>query len=296
MNKEEVKALAEKHGLQISEDLVFNEMGLDFQIAFAADQDGARWVLRIPRRPNMFPQIEHEAKILSLVKKRLRILVPDWKIVSPELIAYPLLPDQPAISFDPATYEIHWNIDRESKNFIVSLAQILVDLHGTPLSEVEKIGLKSMSALEAWKKLDEDTERVKRELGMSSSLERRLRAWIDNDKQWPGFSVFVHGDLYAGHILAKKDGCITGMIDWSEVAMSDPAIDFTGHLAVFGEESLKALINEYEKAGGRTWDRMLDQVKERHFASFLKFAVFALDSGLDEHIATAKRQLHERPL
>ena len=67
--------------------------------------------------------------------------------------------------------------------------------------------------------------------------------------------------------------------------------DFAGHLAVFGEESLKALINEYDKAGGRTWSTMLDQIKERHSASFLKFAVFALNSGNDEYIAAAKTAL-----
>lgn len=293
MNEKEVKVLAERHDLRLNEGLVFNEVGLDFQIVFASDQEGNPWVLRIPRRPDMLQQIEHEAKILGLMKKRLRICVPDWKIISPELIAYPLLPGNPTISFDPATHKITWNIDRNSREFVMSLARVLVGLHQTPISEATAHELKCTDPSDLRKRMSEDIERVKNELGMSSKLEQQLKKWVNKDSLWPRFSALVHGDLYAGHILTRKNGHITGIIDWSEAEVSDPSIDFAGHLAVFGEESLKELICEYEKAGGRTWSQMFDHIKERNSASVFKFAVFALNSGLDQHIATAKSQLSE---
>ncbi len=291
MKDNDLRILAAKHGLQIQGELTFNEIGLDFRIVFAETLDGRHWVLRIPRRPDIFLQIEHEARILNLVKRRLRISVPDWKVVSPELIAYPLLTDKPAISSDPVTHEMTWNIESESKEFIVSLAQTLADLHATPISEAEKFGLKVLTPLEARKEISEEIDLIKSNLGMNANHERQLRDWVSNDSLWPEFSVLAHGDLYAGHILTERSGRITGIIDWSEAEVTDPSLDFAGHLAVFGEESLKALINEYDKAGGRTWSTMLDQIKERHSASFLKFAVFALNSGNDEYIAAAKTAL-----
>jgi hypothetical protein len=41
----------------------------------------------------------------------------------------------------------------------------------------------------------------------------------------------------------------SGVIDWSTAHIDDPAIDFAGHVTLFGEESLKTLIIEYEKLG-----------------------------------------------
>lgn len=60
----------------------------------------------------------------------------------------------------------------------------------------------------------------------------------------------MHGDLYAGHTLVGASGRVTGIIDWTEAEVSDPSIDFTGHLLGFGAYGLEALIAEYSRAGG----------------------------------------------
>lgn len=73
---------------------------------------------------------------------------------------------------------------------------------------------------------------------MSSALETRYSKWLDNDALWPNFSKFIHGDLYAGHLLTDVNGEVTGIIDWSTAHVSDIAQDFSGHLSVFGEQSL----------------------------------------------------------
>src|SRR5690606_32191260 len=123
------------------------------------------------------------------------------------------------------------------------------------------------------------------------ALELRYRKWLDNDALWPDFTTFIHGDLYAGHVLASKDGVVSGMIDWSTAHTGDPALDFSGHVSVFGEESLKALISEFEKRGGRVWDRLFDQAVERAAAAPLAYGFFAVETRIDQHIAGAKAQL-----
>ncbi|RAJ93193.1 macrolide phosphotransferase [Larkinella arboricola] len=101
----------------------------------------------------------------------------------------------------------------------------------------------------------------------------------------------MHGDLYAGHILAAKNGAISGIIDWSEGQVSDPSIDFSGHLSVFGEESLKELLSEYKKLGGMVWEGMFEQTVERHAAAPLLYGLFAIATNSDTHIEAAKVQL-----
>lgn len=291
MTEDKLRQLARENGISLTGDITFNEIGLDFQIAFASDQNGSSWVFRLPRRSNMFAQIKHEEKILGLMKKKLQIAVPDWRIITPELIAYPLLPDKPALSIEPTTHELTWNIEQTSELFVNSLAQVLAELHAIPPADAMSAGLEIQSPAEVRKKLSDDIDTVIAELGINRQLELQLRRWLDEDRLWPDFSTVVHGDLYAGHILAKPTGGVTGIIDWSEAEVNDPSLDFSGHLAVFGEDSLKLLINAYEKNGGRIWAGVIDQIRARNSASPLKFAVFALKSGLDEHLATAKSLL-----
>lgn len=291
MKTQNILKLAARYGLQLQDEMTFNEMGIDFKVVFVKTLDGNPWVLRIPRRDDLGEQIELERKILSLAKNHLSVAVPDWKIASPELLAYPLLANKPALTYDAKTYEVSWNMDRNSALFVPSLAKVLVGLHQIPVQEVKALGLKSLTPAELRQEVLERLEAVKREVGIGAQLETRWRTWLDNDKFWPDFTTFIHGDLYAGHIMAAKNGEISGIIDWSEGQQSDPSIDFAGHLSVFGEESLKELMAEYQKLGGKVWEHMFEQVVERHGASPLNYAFFAIKTQSEEHLNAAKLQL-----
>jgi len=287
----ETLQLAARHGLDLDCVLSFNEMGLDFKIAFAKDSTGHTWVLRIPRRADMLARIEREKKILDFVKQRLPVHVPDWRVCTGELIAYPMLMDRVAMTFDPETYAVTWNIDQHAIAYLQSMADLLVALHGSSVPESVSAGISHSTPEMVRRKFLMDLERVKSEIGIGQDLEVQVRQWLDHDNLWPEFSVLVHGDLYAGHVTADAAARVTGVIDWSEAEISDPSIDFAGHLAVFGPESLEKLVAEYAQRGGRTWPTMVDQIRARHIASPIKYGLFALNSQCQKHLAAAKAQL-----
>ncbi len=291
MENKELLKLAQSHGLQLKETMTFNDMGIDFKICFATASDGKDWVLRIPRRADLEAQILQEAKILRLVKNHITASVPDWQIVHRQLMAYPLLENKPVLTYDALTYEVTWNMDRNAPGYLSSLASLLVELHRIPVRKAEVLQLKTLSPEMSRKEMLERLELVKKELGIGKDLEKRWRTWLDNNKLWPEFTAFIHGDLFAGHILASSDGTISGVIDWSEGQVNDISIDFAGHLAVFGEASLKALISAYERSGGKVWDHLYDQTVERSAASPLNYAHFAIGSRDEGHIRAARQQL-----
>lgn len=203
-----------------------------------------------------------------------------------------MLEDSPVLTYDPQTYEVTWYIDRNSKEYIPTLASTLVQLHGISQQEAVTHGIRLTTHEIIRQEIRDKLEKVKNALPLSAQLEERWRSWLSNDSLWPDFTCFIHGDLFAGHILAEPDGRITGIIDWSEGQSGDPAVDFSGHLAAFGEESLKELIACYEKAGGKVWDSLFAQVVERHAASPLFYAYFAIKTQSPEHIEAAKAQLN----
>ena len=286
-----ILSLAFKYGIPIQKIISTNELGLDFQTSIGESVDGKKWILRVPRRKNIFSQIQKEQGHLNFLKSKVSFDVPDWKVVNPELIAYPLLTDKPALEVNPATQEFIWNVDLESYKYSQSLGLVLYELHQLT-QEAHDFGLPLRTPEKIRKELLDEIDLVKTQLGLSNHLEEKWRTWIDDDTYWPSFSTIIHGDLYAGHTLVNSEERITGIIDWSEMQIGDSSIDFAGHYIGLGEIQLDKTLLAYEKLGGRTWPRMKEHIVQRALAAPLKFGVFALKTKDDNQIQAAKEQLN----
>ncbi len=117
-----------------------------------------------------------------------------------------MLDGKPALTYDAETYEVTWNMAKDSELYIPSLAKVLVELHSIPTQEVLSNGLKVLTAEQARNEISERLLLVKSELGISTELKNRYQKWVDNDALWPNFTKFIHGDLYAGHTLTHING------------------------------------------------------------------------------------------
>ena len=131
-------------------------------------------------------------------------------------------------------------MDKDSPNYIQSLAKILVQLHAIPKEEVVLNGLEVTTPESLRSEISERLRLVKSELGISNDLENRYKKWLDNDTLWPNFTKFIHGDLYAGHILTYADGNVCGIIDWSTARISDISQDFRD-ISLFSEKKVSSL-------------------------------------------------------
>ncbi|GAF85175.1 unnamed protein product [marine sediment metagenome] len=77
-----------------------------------------------------------------------------------------------------------------------------------------------------------------------------LRRYLENDVPlfFEGAPKLVHNDLWAEHILVDpRSGSVNGIIDWGDVAISDPAVDFAGLYTWYGEKWLKDVLAYYSK-------------------------------------------------
>jgi aminoglycoside phosphotransferase (APT) family kinase protein len=57
-----------------------------------------------------------------------------------------------------------------------------------------------------------------------------------------GHLVFCHDDLGAEHVLVDADGTVTGVIDWSDAVVGDPAGDLGRILRDLGPAALDAAL------------------------------------------------------
>ena len=74
----------------------------------------------------------------------------------------------------------------------------------------------------------------------------RLLAVLHADVPPPGARrALTHADLGAEHLL-EAGGALTGVLDWSDAAVTDPALDFARLLRDFGPGFLRAVLDAYD--------------------------------------------------
>ncbi len=95
--------------------------------------------------------------------------------------------------------------------------------------------------------------------------------------------------------MVDAQGQVTGLIDWTEARVADPASDFAAHYRVFGRSSLETLLRHYRQGGGMVWPAMADHIVEYDSAFAVEVAEFAERSGLDDFTAMARQMLSREP-
>jgi aminoglycoside 2''-phosphotransferase len=78
---------------------------------------------------------------------------------------------------------------------------------------------------------------------------RTARLWesfLEEVSSEPPAMAVIHRDLDSGHILAAGDPpVLTGVIDWGDAALGDPALDFAGLHWLGGEDLVRAVLEFY---------------------------------------------------
>lgn len=289
--------VAKKYGIHLVENTLKDvNMGLDFQVIIGQDHSGQEWILRVPRRKEVFLKAQAEKNILELVNQWTdSVQVPNWEVFTEELVAYKSLAGQPAVTTDATTQENTWvfEVDNVPTEYTESLGKAMADIHSIPSEKVEEAGLKVEPADNLRISMKERMNRVKENYPVHEKRWHRWENWLNQTDMWPKKTGFIHGDLYPGHILIDAESKVSGIIDWTEAKHADVSNDFTAHYLLFGEDELVKLIKAYDKAGGYTWPKMKEHIIELLSTQAITIAEFAETSGLEAYKQAAKDMLSQ---
>lgn len=288
---EDILDLAAAHGLPLDPGSVrVNEMGLDFRVATARTTAGEDWVLRIPRRSEVLERAAVEGRVLRLIAPHLSVAVPDWRIHTSDLIAYPLLPGEPGLELaEDGTPD--WRVDVSAPPYPESLGELLAEIHGIDPDSVRGTGVQMRDPAEDRRARRDDIERVARQFTVAGHLLDRWEAWLDEDSYWPEHSTFTHGEIYPAHTLVR-DGRISAVLDWTTAAVGDPARDFMFHRATATPEAFRTTVDRYVARGGQVWPRLGEHCVEMFSATPVDLGIFVLDTGDETYRAAAESQLN----
>ncbi|KMK75279.1 macrolide 2'-phosphotransferase [Alkalihalobacillus pseudalcaliphilus] len=291
----EIMEITKKNGIELdAASIRVNQSGLDFLVAIAESVTGNKWLLRMPRRTEVFTRTAAEKDTLAYIAKFVPFEVPIWEVYTPELIAYRPLAGVPAATIDMEQKAYVYEIDEKNLPEIYhqSLAECLVHLHHLPVEgEALPELTKRQTAEQIRQTMKERIEKVKQDYKVNPDLLNRWQQWLNTDEYWPKVTGMIHGDGHVGHMMINEAGEITGMIDWTEAQIADISKDFIPHYLVFGEEALDKLLHYYEKAGGYTWPKMKEHIIELYSTYPIDVAEFAEASGEEEYREMARQGL-----
>ncbi|MBF6328007.1 phosphotransferase [Nocardia transvalensis] len=205
------------------------------------------WILRRPRRPEVTDQLRRETRLLPWLAPRLPLAVPIPEVVTDEplVIRHRLVPGDPVAEPTAA----HGR----------ALAAFLRALHACPADEAQRRGLPSAAPVVADRAATFERFRAQVVPMVPGRLRPAALALLDAAADLPADTV-VHGDLGPEHVLADADG-LTGVIDFGDSHLGDPAVDLAWALHDTPDEFARALAETYgvtaaQRARSGVWYRL----------------------------------------
>src|SRR5690606_29505610 len=189
--------------------------GMD-HVAYEAD---GGLILRMSKEPDparRADRIRREAALLALVAEISPLPVPRVILSDPDagVLGYVKLPGRPLAERPVA----------EPGRLAPALGEFLTRLHLAPPERFSALAAPDTQPLTAWLA---EAERHHRAVAahLPAAARRRIEAFLGGaPPAEPRALAFCHNDLGAEHVLAEG-GTVTGVIDWSDAEIADPAYD-----------------------------------------------------------------------
>ena len=192
-----------------------------------------------------------EADLLAAVAAFSTLPVPEVLFADPEagVLAYRKLHGVPLMDHPAA----------EPARLAPALGRFLGRLHRVPVREVVELVEPDPYPLAAWLR---DAERDYREISDQAPAAacRLIEHFLARTPpEEPRAGTFCHNDLGAEHVLVDAAGsAVTGVIDWTDAAIADPARDLATVYRDLGPENFERVLAHYD--GGAVDDADRERV------------------------------------
>jgi aminoglycoside phosphotransferase (APT) family kinase protein len=212
------------------------------------------WVFRFPRREVAVPLMDRELAVLPGLAPRVPLPVPVPELVGHPADGYPwpfwgarLVPGVELAEARLAD-DMREALAGQVGTFLRVLHDPAVaqDLGGSLPHDPMRRGTPSTRGPMAREALDRLAARGTWDA--TTDLDRQIDEVIAAADPLPaptGDPVLVHGDLHLRHLMVGADGRATGVIDWGDCCLADPALDLSLAYGAFSGPARAALLTAY---------------------------------------------------
>lgn len=219
------------------------------------------FIFRFPRRADVLDQLEREKQLLPQLAPHLSVKIPQFEFISEggdlPFVGYRKIQgvpmDRSSLGDSP-----------EISSLITQMAQFISELHNATSSILVPTGTPTYSA-EGWRSMYFDLFQKSNALVaplLPPSVNTRLfefwESYLIDENNFIFEPALMHHDLSVNHILVDGNNMtLEGVIDWGDVAVGDPAIDFVGFVWEHGRDLTEAVLAKYRREiGPNFWYRV----------------------------------------
>jgi aminoglycoside phosphotransferase (APT) family kinase protein len=177
--------------------------GYDFEVCVVDDE----WLFRFPRRADVAVALEREIEVLPVLAAALPVAVPTFEHVSrdPPFVAYRVIDGRPLVDEDATGVHA----------FLEALHGL--EVSGLPVERPDWVG--------SYRDQCAEFGRLVLPL-LDADLRGEAERLFDDVETLVGFEPsLVHADLGPAHLLVREKRLV-GVIDWCDMRIGDPAIDY----------------------------------------------------------------------
>lgn len=229
-----------------------HDSGGDFEQAVLSARDGRNLLVSVPRSQSA--ETQASAELISLralstgIRERLPFAAPTPLGHAPagetRAIVYDLLPGSP-IGLDQLA----------DADLAESIGRAVAAIHALPTSFVADAGLSVVRPLDALAAAIAIMGQAAATGLVPATLVSRWESATDDPTLWQFAPTVIHGAISGGALLTDGQG-LTGILEWHELSVGDPARDLFWLLGAPSREGADALLGAYTTARGST-DRQL---------------------------------------
>lgn len=251
-------------------------------------------IFRFPKRPDVEPQYRMEALLLEVLAGRVALPLPRFAYVWDGRPPYPHV----FVGYRMlAGEQLHPGMlaALDARRIAAQLGGFLTDLHTFPVEQAARCGVQGGDAAQ-WRL---------RYRSQYAEIQSKVFPLLDADARgrvaarWAGFlehdasfrfrPALAHCDLSGDHILVgPAGGTVSGIIDWGDAAIGDPALDFTGLLDDYGADFAELTLAAYR---GEVDPAFRERMAFYRFVMPFNEILFGLRTGLQPHVDAGLAQL-----
>jgi aminoglycoside 2''-phosphotransferase len=253
-------------------------------------------VFRFAKRPDAAMRQSREAELLPLLGDRLPLLVPRYTYTwtdpawpGKRIVGYRLIAGESLMLTHP----------EHRATQAAQLGEFVSALHAIPLEEARRHGVVGRDAASLREAYRGFFARVRTNMLPLFTVQEQAAigafwsGYLDDDACFTFTPTLVHRDLVAEHVLFDPaTGHLTGVIDWGDAGIDDPAVDFAGVRRQLGDEFAQQMLAAYRPALDATALRRMDFYAGMEPFHEIQFAQTYGDAAHLAHgIESARQQL-----
>lgn len=237
-------------------------------------------VFKFPRYRHVMEELKKESNLLPIISSHVTLEVPVPRYSSFEseepgqaFVGYRI------ITGTPLERALFWQLENKQA-LAAQIGGFLQELHGLPADCLGDVGLEKRDGFAYWRHMLMQIEKSVFPHIRPESREQIIesfRRFLNNNQNFQYKPVLTHGDFGTSNIIYDaKAGKISGVIDFGQAALDDPAIDIASLICPmgYGEDFAKHSLRAYPQM-----QALLPRARFYMSTFALQEALFGVETG-----------------